>query len=231
LILCGKIIDTVLFKSDPLPDTKALVSSVRIGDLSDDTQALFLRNTDDAVQKLKSWVKVSTWSDYPTGESPKDALQRTIVQDLPEENGKYTADGSFAAWYYNMCIDDVQLAAERLDQLDLRFHANGGTKTVDLSMNFRTFGRNPFHSFVMVSNSLKCFFYTENRYFGTAPDPLREPMQAGDCVALISGLEMPLMLRPVEGGYRLITHVYLHGVMHGELWPQTNEELVGIALL
>jgi hypothetical protein len=96
LILCGKIIDTVLFKSDPLPDTKALVSSVRIGDLSDDTQALFLRNTDDAVQKLKSWVKVSTWSDYPTGESPKDALQRT---------------------------DDVQLAAERLHQLDLRFHA------------------------------------------------------------------------------------------------------------
>jgi hypothetical protein len=123
LILCGKIIDTVLFKSDPLPDTKALVSSVRIGDLSDVTQALFLRNTDDAVQKLKSWVKVSTWSDYPTGESPKDALQRTIVQDLPEENGKYTADGSFAAWYYNMCIDDVQLAAERLHQLDLRFHA------------------------------------------------------------------------------------------------------------
>lgn len=231
LILRGKIIDTVFFKAEPLSDMKAVVSSVHTGDLSDDTQALFLRNTDDAVKKLKSWVEVSTWSDYPTGESSKDALQRTLVQDLPEENGKYTADGSFPAWYHNMCKDDVQLAAERLDQLDLRFHAIGGTKAAGLSMSFRTFGRNPFHSFIMVSNSLKCFFYTENRYFGTAPDPLPDSMKAGDVVALISGLEMPLVLRSVEGGYRLITHVYLHGVMHGELWPNADSELRDIALL
>ena len=221
----------MLFKAEPLPNTKAVVSSVRVGDLSDDIQAQFLRTTDDAVKKLKSWIEISTWSDYPTGELSKDALQRTLVQDLPKENGKYTADDSFAAWYHNMCIDDVELAAERLDRMNLRFHVVGGTTTADLSMTFRMFRRNPFHSFVMASNSLKCFFYTENRYFGTAPDPLPESMQAGDVIALVSGLEMPLMLRSVEGGYRLITHVYLHGVMHGELWPETDGELVEIALL
>lgn len=231
LILRGKIIDTVLFKVEPLPDMRAVISGVHQGDLSDDIQALFVRHTADTVKILKSWVEVSTWCNYPTGELSKDALQRTLVHDLPEENGKYTADGSFAAWYHNMCIDDIELAAGGLDQLSLRSEATGGKSNRDLSTSFRVFGKNSFHSFVMVSNSLKCFFYTENRYFGTAPDPLPESMQVGDAIALISGLEMPLVLRAADGGYKLITHAYLHGVMYGELWPKADEDLGDVVLL
>ena len=61
--------------------------------------------------------------------------------------------------------------------------------------------------------------------------PLPESMQVDDQIASISGLQMPLVLRPVESGYKLIMHVYLHGVVRGELWPETNGEPEDIMLL
>jgi hypothetical protein len=56
-------------------------------------------------------------------------------------------------------------------------------------------------------NVQKCFLYTESYYFGTAPDPLPISMQDGDVIALVSGVNLPLVLRPVDGGYRLINLV------------------------
>jgi hypothetical protein len=101
----------------------------------------------------------------------------------------------------------------------------------DTQLNFMVFGADRFHQFAMVSCAQKCFFYTDNNYFGTAPDPLPDSIQAGDMVAVVSGLEMPLVLRPVEGGHRLISHVYVHGMMYGELWPEGQDQLQNIALV
>jgi hypothetical protein len=86
---------------------------------------------------------------------------------------------------------------------------------------------------VLASSQKKCFFRTENGYFGTAPDPLPTALRPGDKIAIISGLEMPLLLRPVEGGYQylLLTHVYVHGIMHGEMWPVIKDDLEEIALV
>jgi hypothetical protein len=66
-----------------------------------------------------------------------------------------------------------------------------------------------FHFNALAFSHKKCFFSTENGYFDTAPDPLPTPVEAGDQIAAVGGLEMPLLLRPVEGGYRLLTHVYV----------------------
>ena len=62
-------------------------------------------------------------------------------------------------------------------------------------------------------------------------DPLPTPAKAGDAIAIVAGLEMPLLLRPVEGGYRLLAHVYVHGIMYGEAWPKGKEELDEIVLV
>ncbi|KAF3044995.1 hypothetical protein E8E12_001349 [Didymella heteroderae] len=231
LIIRGKIIDTIIYKAEPLPDMVPVALRIRAGDRSEDLQHTYMQTNHHTIKILQSWISVSTWSDYPTGEDSKDALQRTLVQDLPEENGKYTADGSFAAWYHNMGLNDVEVTAGDFDQLSLDSQAVGNRSDSNLTMSFKMFGKNPFHSFVTVSNSLKCFFYTANNYFGTAPDPLPESMHAGDIIALVSGLEMPLVLRPVGIGYRLITHIYIHGVMYGELWPEADGVLEDITLI
>ena len=42
---------------------------------------------------------------------------------------------------------------------------------------------------------------------------------------------MPLLLRPVEGGYRLLTHIYVHGITYGEAWPESEEALEDTVLI
>ena len=75
---------------------------------------------------------------------------------------------------------------------------------------------------------MKCFFFTEEGYFGLAPDPLPASIQAGDKIVVVQGLAMPLVLRPIEnrcsedgcretecngGAYKLITHAYMRGII------------------
>jgi len=105
----------------------------------------------------------------------------------------------------------------------------------DISANLRTLfalgEAKKFHYQALVMTSGKCFFRTENGYFGTAPDPASIGVQAGDQVGIVSGLAHPLLLRPVEDGYRLLTHIYLHGTMYGEAWPDDDSILEELALV
>jgi hypothetical protein len=56
-----------------------------------------------------------------------------------------------------------------------------------------------FHFKAIAFSQKKCFFYTQTGFFGTVPDPLPMPAEPGDVIAVVGGLEMPLLLRPVEG--------------------------------
>ena len=43
--------------------------------------------------------------------------------------------------------------------------------------------------------------------------------EAGDRLALIDGVCVPIVLRPtLDGRWRIIGESYVYGVMHGELW-------------
>ncbi|KAJ4992593.1 DNA repair helicase [Stagonosporopsis vannaccii] len=221
LILRGTIIDTVIFKTEPLPDSTAFVLKSRAGTPPANLRETFMQNSRNTVATLRSWVDISKWTDYPTGESSQDALRRTLVQDNPEENVRYSSDGTFDAWYDNMNLSDIELVAKGMVNLSLGSQLQNDVNLAELK-SFALFSQNPFHTFTTVMCSRKCFFYTEKNYFGTAPDPLPDSMQAGDVIALISGLEMPMLLRRVEAGYRLISHIYVHGIMYGELWPENN---------
>ncbi len=48
----------------------------------------------------------------------------------------------------------------------------------------------------------------------------------GDEIWLLSGSEVPFVLRRLDGGrHLLIGEAYLHGAMFGELWPTNNSDL------
>ncbi|KKP07170.1 hypothetical protein THAR02_00706 [Trichoderma harzianum] len=78
---------------------------------------------------------------------------------------------------------------------------------------------------IMTTCQRKRFITTENRGIGLVPDIV----QVGDIVALISGLHMPVILRPVDQGrFLYVCHAYIHGLMDGEKWDKSTK--VGIWL-
>lgn len=229
LTLRGKILDTVVFRCEPLrSETQHIRNLAAVFRAANDNgssiQSEYLRITHEAYLVLKSWVDVSRWSDYPTGESSKDALQRTLVNDNPDCNADSARDGTFDSWYEGMCktfqpSPEAVAAAEAVSEIPLEQL---------LSFSVTSGPGQGFHSMAMAFSENKCFFYTERCYFGTAADPLPVGLEVGDQVVLISGLEMPLLVRPVGDAFKLITHVYLHGVMYGEAW---DDNLVDISLV
>lgn len=56
------------------------------------------------------------------------------------------------------------------------------------------------------------FFGTKGGYMGLGPKIL----QPGDVVCVLAGGEVPFILRPDHGYYRLVGECYLHGIMNGE---------------
>ncbi len=246
LVLVGKIVDTIIFRADPMPnldsvtkDLMDLVASAREGGESlknggpdSETIAEYRRLNDRGYSVLKSWVEISQWSDYPTGESTREALQRTLVNDSPKCNADAAKNNSFDNWYNFMILGELDTTARAIHRLGAGGSIPGQQFPQEQLGVFTLGGPGfQFHSLAMAFSQKKCFFFTEKCYFGTAADPLPIPIETGDRIAVIRGLDMPLILRPVKGGYRLLTHVYVHGIMHGEAWPQNEDNLEEIILL
>jgi hypothetical protein len=208
------------------------------------TETLRLLNLSYSV--LKSWVEISQWSDYPTGEPTSEVLQRTLVNDNPDENSTAASDDSFLHWY-NIMIQtgDLDITMRVIQRAGAASSIPHQQRERDVILR-EVMKNDPkrrlvlkglsgpgfrFHSSIMAFSHKKCFFFTENCHFGTAADPLPVSVEPGDKIAIVGGLDMPLALRTVEGGYRLLTHVYVHGMMHGEAWPENEHNLENIVLL
>jgi len=112
-----------------------------------------------------------------------------------------------------------------------------------------------FHSSAIPFSNRKGFFVTEAGRMGTAAARVETSqngraravnlVQAGDKIAVVAGLEMPIILRPVvDGGgtvdgaqedgkrvYELVTHAYVHGIMYGEAWEDESAVLEEIILV
>ena len=69
----------------------------------------------------------------------------------------------------------------------------------------------------------RVLFATVDGRVGLAPDISRP----GDCVVLVAGLSVPLIVRPAGGkgaGFHLIGECYLYGIMHGEIYHRSGSE-------
>ncbi|KAF2194327.1 hypothetical protein K469DRAFT_689338 [Zopfia rhizophila CBS 207.26] len=248
LVLFGKIIDEVIFCAEPLPDIDNVSEELR----DSEKKRLYVREPNKYLETLhngfkilKNWVEISQWADYPTGESSQNAFQRTVVNDSPDRNERAVQGGSFLQWYNTVNLEELDFIEHGLRQVNLaddvpkqRYFREAYLRTykdevADATLSFLAL-KGPawnFHIDAMIWSAKKCLFRTENDYIGTAPDPLPDRIRPGDKIAIVSGLEMPLLLRAERGGYKLITHVYVHGIMYGEKWPESKSELEEIVLL
>lgn len=53
---------------------------------------------------------------------------------------------------------------------------------------------------------------------GIAPDDT----MPGDVIALLSGVSLPMVLRPVNGGFEIVGPAFFRNVMSGDLWTAVN---------
>ncbi|ETS74972.1 hypothetical protein PFICI_13456 [Pestalotiopsis fici W106-1] len=86
----------------------------------------------------------------------------------------------------------------------------------------------------------QAFFTTETGRFGCAPDFIAAgAVREGDRVAIIAGLSLPFVLRPLKRGgsvretdeYELISHCYQDGIMYGEAVHGDGTELQDVVLV
>jgi hypothetical protein len=250
LILTAKIVDTLIYRANPLSVAEDILRPSIEGTLPQQVRGPGMQNFKQFCHStysiLKTWVEVSQWSDYPTGESSKEALQRTLVIDNPTCNADAARGGAFEHWYNVMTAGELGVVEMALSRSQLgravptrsaqreAFLRASMAQIPEAERTFMAMQSGPgfgFHFQAVAFSQKKCFFYTEKLRFGTAADPLPTPAKAGDVIAIVAGLEMPLLLRPVEGGYRLLAHVYVHGIMYGEAWPEGKEELEEIVLV
>lgn len=254
LVLVGKVVDTIIFRADSMPDLDGISKELAYnaarrdlghGEPDPEAETAYIHLNYRGYSVLKSWVDMSRWSDYPTGESTRKALQRTIVHDEPRANADATEESSFEHWYNTMILDELDITALALRHSGAAGSIPSAPREREIFLR-QTMQRLPqeklifaalrgpgfrFHSRALTFAQKKCLFFTENNYIGTTPDPLPVSIEPGDKIAIVRGLQMPLALRPVEGGYRLLAQVYVHGIMYGEAWPQDEDTLEDIVLL
>jgi hypothetical protein len=68
--------------------------------------------------------------------------------------------------------------------------------------------------------SRRRFITTVNGYLGIAYDSVRR----GDRICIALGGRMPLVLRPIDGTYKVIGECYVHGLMFGEALNNIKSE-------
>ncbi|KAF8847706.1 HET-domain-containing protein [Acephala macrosclerotiorum] len=65
----------------------------------------------------------------------------------------------------------------------------------------------------------RSFFLTKEGYMGLVPPGTKE----NDLLCILSGCELPLVIRPLAGQYLLIGSCYIYGMMHGEIMKDVRD--------
>lgn len=232
LVLSGKLVDSIRYCGAPLELD---------GDFDRDFQRIgsgtlkmpeFLRMIHPAFGLLRSWVSISSqYREYPTGETIEIALRRTLLDGEVTQTSQPPSQRAFDDWLDIMKSSDTDVlttliakvqvdpphSAEALRVGDASRRAQLERSTTELQSFFAltTSEASSYHISVLKHARRKCFFSTANGYFGTAAGLV----QQGDRIAVIAGLETPVVLRKADHEYRFVTHAYVHGIMYGEAWP------------
>lgn len=162
------------------------------------------------------------------------------MMDTTQEDELHTAAliNSFDAWYQILSATDLQRRAMAYKSANYTLttqivHEALLTSTPPeeicsfLALKNSDDAAN-FHFTAFVFANKKCLFTTMNGLIGVGPDLI----QPDDQIAVIAGLGMPAVLRPASTGYQLVSHVFVHGLMYGDDWPEDNTTgLVEIALV
>jgi hypothetical protein len=165
------------------------------------------------------------YSAYPTGEPMKEAVRRTVIANRNKDGCDATSaeveemHGRLDYLFYNTSKLDFMHRAEKISRLTRQ--SNVGREHIML-MYFRP---------ITSAAHGRIFMRTNKGYYGLAP----RGVKAGDCIAVIPGGSMPMVLRPlgsdVEGTeFQLLGECYVHGIMKGEVMQNVEVPLEDIVL-
>jgi hypothetical protein len=208
-------------------------------------------------KQFQQWIVLANNLDshaykrYPNGLTVNQALCRTLVLDNDQDEdmielqgnegdnpGTYSRPG-FEEWLLAYSpgvsgefVKDIHTLVERrsrgklptLEDFTIASETEVGDMGVDILM---LNSRAPVYlaAAVGINFGLK-FFTTSAQYMGKALPSAQE----GDVVMLISGVDHPMIARKTGETYRLVSPAYVCGIMDGQKWPDTEEDLMEIVL-
>jgi hypothetical protein len=187
-----------------------------------------------------------------TANDKKIAFLSTITADYHATDSKKTMEQScddstkeridevigFASWYrslngkddYEQALIEAGLisAPEEFDEEELkRRHMMFCLRFDEGLPSDEDYQRMKFYDRVWAFQRGKSFFMTNKGWMGTVEGLPTE----GNVVALISGLPMLAVLSRDRGNYCLVGCAYVHGLMNGEGWPNSLDELELITII
>jgi hypothetical protein len=214
LRITGKVIDRISNRAKPLSEETGL--------------------SNDDLEVFQDWVRCCQHlasCDRTLG-TLKATFYQNLVQVPPTDDGlciplrssfrEKTSLEAFEAWA-TAVIESMKLPRTNGAAGG---NANNGLATATSCAPEHASGTSIFHGSAKTFNdtirgmlSGKALFLTDKKLMGVGWNTVHE----GDVVALISGLEMPMILRLAEHGYRIVGWAYIDGVMHGKAWPGAED--------
>jgi len=148
----------------------------------------------------KSCILGSSLTQYPTKETVKEALWRTLCWNIADY--RYPAplktENYFDKWY-RILMSQKKIASKWSEMKRMQ---------------------NPF----LPSRLPLCI--TSKGFLASVP----YTTEARDCIAVFAGGQMPFVIRRTGDHYRLIGGCYVHGIMNGEAFPERASELEWFSL-
>lgn len=221
LIVPGKVIDKILRKGALAPDCAAWARFVihehlwRI--LEPRYQSELVVKIKEGRQVLLQWLSMAMQlGSYPNNENLLCSFQNTLSEEHHKANGiENLRRELFRQWAKEyQFADSFQLDEKELFQVSF--------------WDFKTpsEARQYFMAVLFCWWQNKSFFITRCGCMGIAPHLFKE----GDTVALVAGMEKPIILRRNGLSFHFITLAYIRGIMHGEAWSNLDHSIEELSI-
>jgi hypothetical protein len=213
LLTSGVLVDTIEYC------TKMLEEPIDepYGSGNDSIDPAFLSRFLHNMEVLLEWILYARQTTKLSNEAFSDAIFNTVHSETDfETNNKIDLRFSFDEWY-NVLTADYSTCRPICTQKIACALALSAKDSVNRYHRGRC----------RVLANKRVFFVTSRGYIGTGPPS----MQVIDQVAILSGLRSPLVLREAGPEYEVIGATYVHGIMHGEAWPEDVSKLLQIMLI
>jgi hypothetical protein len=247
LTVRGTVVDTVMMKTErsPMLGMRSMMAPEE-GDIAD------ARGTEAKIKAYQDWIKtfhmfstlstITGTNKYGDRSKHDKAFIRVLLQDFTTIPGSYTQQqevfDAYLNWkrYLSATLLGTLFPMSKIEA-DLRPHDEKASRLPESLHHLtqtnewkilRAIEEDPntakFERQVILGNRSKTFFATKGGYYGTAPSSI----QFGDSLVLVSGLQVPLIMRAVGEGqseFKLLGPAYVQGVMYGEVWPRGENQL------
>ncbi|KAI0966472.1 heterokaryon incompatibility protein-domain-containing protein, partial [Xylaria arbuscula] len=202
-----------------------------IGKISTRSMALSVEisRPDNDIKVFQHWIQCCQHitGSYVTGEPIDEAFYRTLIQ-LPSTEvldvyisksyKEKLSPESYKEWA-EVIKHGMEFNATAQATIDTSSKASELTSSATTATPALDGAAKIFNDTIQERLGGQSLFLTDTQHMGIAGDV----MQEGDVVTLLYGLEMPMILRPSQKGYSVVTWAYVHGVMEGEEWLVTDD--------